>query len=526
MKKHQKEDLRTRRDFLRQSACASLGVTGLVNALAQMRLMTAAMAQAPGNGSYKALVCLFLNGGHDSNNLLVPSGDPTSDGLRADYQTGRGVLALDRTTLAPLNVPATTKTFDRHHSGVFHPMGAHPNAAALATLFNEGKLAFLSNVGTLSFPVANRTEYLSGAIPLPPQLFSHSDQQTQWQSSVSDKPFTSGWGGRAADLLNSSYNSSGSSKVSMSISLAGINSFQVGTSGQVTQYVVNSTGTVPLSGFSNISDTTDNNPYDGAILSGGAYDLNRDQGKRLKAFEDIMKLTHSNLHEEEYNRIVARARATEGTVGAALTAAAATGVNFDNIFTTAGATTSLGSQLKMISKLIAGRNVLGNNRQIFFCQVGGYDTHQTLLTSHGNLVTELNNSLKAFHDTLQALGVWNDVVTFTASDFNRTLTANNTDATKAGSDHGWGGHALVMGGAVHGGDIYGHFPSLKTGAVTGSLDAGSSRGRWIPGTSVDQYSSVLTSWMGAGTNEIAAIFPNLGRFDNPFTQSSANLGFL
>ena len=307
----------------------------------------------------------------------------------------------------------------------------------------------------------------------------------------------------------------------MSISLAGINSFQVGTSGQVTQYVVNSSGTVPLSGFN--SSNSDNNPYDLALDANGVY-KNSDQARRLKAFEDIMKLTHSNLHEEEYNRIVARARATEGTVGAALTAAAATGVNFDALFT--GTTASLGGQLKMIAKLIAGRNVLGNNRQIFFCQVGGYDTHQTLLTSHGNLVTELSNGLKAFHDTLQALGVWNDVVTFTASDFNRTFTANNTDATKAGSDHGWGGHAVVMGGAVHGRDIYGHFPSLKTGAVTGSLDAGSSRGRWIPGTSVDQYSSVLTSWMGAGSNEIGAIFPNLGRFDNPFTQSSANLAFL
>jgi uncharacterized protein (DUF1501 family) len=525
MKKHQKEDLRTRRDFLRQSACASLGVTGLVNALAQMRLMTAAMAQGPGGGGYKALVCLFLNGGHDSNNLLVPSGDPASDSLRAEYQTGRGVLALDRATLVPLNVPPTTKAFNLHHGGIVRAMGAHPNAPAIGSLFNEGKLAFISNVGTLAVPVANRTEYLSGSIPLPPQLFSHSDQQTQWQSSVSDRPFTSGWGGRAADLLNSSYNSSGSSKVSMSISLAGINSFQVGTSGQVTQYVVNSSGTVPLSGFSDTSDATDNNPYDGALNSDASY-RTTDKGKRLKAFEDIMKLTHSNLHEEEYNRVVDRARATEGTIGAALTAAAATNVDFNLIFNTAGATTSLGNQLKMIAKLIAGRNVLGNNRQIFFCQVGGYDTHQTLLTSHGNLVTELNNSLKAFHDTLQALNVWDEVVTFTASDFNRTLTANNTDATKAGSDHGWGGHALVMGGAVHGGDLYGHFPTLKTGAVSGSLDAGSSRGRWIPGTSVDQYSSVLTSWMGAGSNEIGAIFPNLGRFDNPFSQSSANLAFL
>lgn len=520
MKPHKKEELRTRRDFLRQSACASLGVTGLVNALAQMRLMTAAMAQGVPDTGYKALVCLFLNGGHDSNNLLVPSGDATVDPLRADYVTGRGVLALDSAALHALNVPTTTRTFARHHGGVFHPLGAHPEAGALATLFNEGKLAFLSNVGTLAYPVASRTEYLGGKIPLPVQLFSHSDQQTQWQSSVSDKPFTSGWGGRAAELLQASYNGS-ASKVSMSISLAGVNSFQVGTSGQVTQYVVQSSGTVPLSGFSSGSD-----PYGGAIdAATGAYKTS-DAGKRLKAFEDIMRLTHANLHEEEYNRIVARARATEGVVGAALTAAAASGVDFDGLFTTAGATTSLGGQLKMIAKLIAGRTALGNTRQIFFCQVGGYDTHQTLLTSHGNLVRELSNSLKAFHDTLTALGVWDNVVTFTASDFNRTLTPNNTDATKAGSDHAWGGHAVVMGGAVNGGDVYGHFPTLKTGSVTGSIDAGSSRGRWIPGTSVDQYSSVLARWMGAGTSELEAIFPNLGRFDDPFAVATANLGFL
>ncbi|BCU76834.1 DUF1501 domain-containing protein [Luteolibacter sp. LG18] len=522
MKQHKKDELRTRRDFIRQSACASLGVTGLVNALAQMRLMTAAMAQGTGGTGYKALVCLFLNGGHDSNNLLVPAGDPASDSVRSDYETGRGVLALPRATLQPLSVPATTKAFTKYYGSALPPMGLHPNLADLATLFNDDKLAVLCNVGTLAYPVASRTAYSSGQVPLPTQLYSHSDQQTQWQSSVSDKPFTSGWGGRAADLLNASYNAT-NSKVSMSVSLAGINSFQVGTSGQVTQYVVQSTGTVPLSGFSSVSDTTDNDPYDGAINASG-YRLDRDQGRRLKAFEDIMRLTHANLHEEEYNRVVARARATEGTIGAALTAAAASGVNFDTMFT--NATTSLGQQLKMIAKLIAGRTALGNDRQIFFCQVGGYDTHQTLLASHGNLMSELNNSLKAFHDTLVALGVWDNVVTFTASDFNRTFTANNTDSTKAGSDHAWGGHALVMGGAVHGGDLYGHFPSLKTGTATGSIDAGSTRGRWIPSTSVDQYSSVLASWMGAGSSELAAIFPNLGRFDDPFAVSSANLAFL
>lgn len=522
MKAHQKEDLRTRRDFLRQSACASLGVTGLVNALAQMRLMTAAMAQDIPDTGYKALVCLFLNGGHDSNNLLVPIGEAIPGSLRADYEAGRGVLKLDRTSLHPLQLPESTKAFSRHHQNLVQPMGVHAEAAAIADLFNAGKLAFISNVGTLAYPVPSRAAYNNSQVPLPLQLYSHSDQQSQWQSSVSDKPFSSGWGGRAAELLNASHNS-GTSKVSMSISLAGLNSFQVGTSGQITQYVVQSSGTVPFSGFDSV--TNDNNPYDGALNSDGSYRIT-DAGKRLQAFENIMRLTHSNLHEEEYSRIVMRARATEGLVGAAITSAATSGVDFNAIFNAAGATTSLGEQLKMVAKLIAGRTALGNTRQIFFCQVGGYDTHQTLLSSHANLVKELSNSLKAFHDSLQALNVWNDVVTFTASDFNRTFTPNNSDIAKAGSDHAWGGHAMVMGGDVRGGDLYGQFPSMKLGAAEGSIDAGTSlRGRWIPDISVDQYSSVLTRWMGAGSSEIDAMFPNLNRFDNALT-SSANLDFL
>lgn len=513
MKKHQKEDLVRRRDFIRQSACASLGVTGLVNALAQMRLVTAAMAQAPSTPDYKALVCLFLNGGHDSNNLLVPAGPASSGSLRADYVNGRGVLALPSAGLNLLTLPAETKAFQRHHAGVSAPLGLHPQATDLAALFNQKKLAVIANVGTLAFPVSSRAEYESGNIPLPPQLFSHSDQQTQWQSSIPDRAFSSGWGGRAADLLNSSYNA-GTSKVSMSISLAGVNSFQVGTNGQVTQYAINDEGTVPLSGFGA--------EYADALNPNGSY-KNSPAGVRLKAFEDIMRLTHGNLHEEEYNRVVVRARAAEGTVGAAITAAAATGVDFEMPF--ANATTSLGNQLKMIAKLIAGRNVLGNNRQIFFCQIGGFDTHQTLLTSHGELITELNNSLSAFATTLQALGVWDNVTTFTASDFNRTLTPNNTDPDKAGSDHAWGSHAIVLGGAVKGGDVYGHFPSLKTGAAAGSIDAGTNRGRWIPSTSVDQYSSKLAKWFGASSTDLEAIFPNLPRFDDPAV-SSANLAFL
>lgn len=525
MKKHQRQELATRREFVRQSACAALGVTGLVNTLAQLRLISAAMAQS-GPSGYKALVCLFLNGGNDSNNLLVPSGDPVTDSLRADYQTGRGILALDRSSLAALNVPPTTNCFDAYHGGVAHPLGVHPNAAKLAPLFNAGELAFVSNVGTLAYPIPTRNDYLNGLVPVPPQLFSHSDQQVQWQSSIPDKPFASGWGGRAADLLHGSYNAPGS-KVSMSISLAGINSFQIGTSGEVQQYVVGTSGATSLSGYgSNYSSAlATNSTWENPIYQ------NTDAGKRLQAFESIVRLAHENLLENEYNQIVIRSRLAEGIIGAALTEAAASGVDFDGIFNTefnvagGGTVTSLGLQMKMIARLIAGHNALGNSRQIFFCQVGGYDTHQTMLASHANLMSELGNALKAFRECLVALGAFGDVVTFTASDFNRTLTPNGTD-TNAGSDHAWGGNAIVMGGAVRGGDIYGHLPSLKTGSQAGSIDAHTNRGRWIPSVSVDQYSAVLAKWLGAGSSEIEAIFPNLPRFDDPFTSSAPNLGFL
>ena len=199
-----------RREFFRQSACAALGVTGLVNMLANLRLMGVAMAQNPGS-EYKAIVCLFLNGGNDSTNMLVPK----SGQLRIDYDLHRGILAVPASSLHEVFPENETREF-----------GLHPQCDELAALFNAGDLAFVNNVGTLSYPIETREEYLQGLVPVPPQLFSHSDQQVQWQSSVPDKPFTSGWGGRIADLLHATVNPG--SDVSMSISLNGKNNFQVG----------------------------------------------------------------------------------------------------------------------------------------------------------------------------------------------------------------------------------------------------------------------------------------------------------
>ena len=492
-----KQDGVSRRNFLRQSACAALGVTGLVNTLANLRLMSAAMAVGPPAQDYKALVCIFLNGGNDSNNMLVPR----SGEQRDNYDAARGVLALPAGGLHRIYPLNDTQDY-----------GLHPQCKELADLFNQRKMAFVGNVGSLSYPIANRDEYLNGLVPVPPQLFSHSDQQVQWQSSIPDKPFQTGWGGRAADLLHSSYNAS--SNVSMSISLNGINNFQIGTSGDTAQYIIKPTAFTTLSGFGT--------NYSSALNGDGTY-KDSNAGWRLKAMEEIMRLTHENLLEDAYADILDRARSSEAIIGTAFTAAAAAestgGFTLDDIFTNNNANSKLGDQLKQIARLIAGRDALGNNRQIFFCRVGGYDTHQNQLASHDPLMDELNHAMKAFYDATQALGVGSEVTTFTASDFNRTFTPNRSDA-QAGADHAWGGHVMVMGDAVQGGKIYGYYPELIVGD---NLDVGNNRGRWIPTTAVDQYGTVLTKWLGADSSAIEAIFPNLGRFDDPCTVASANM---
>lgn len=503
MKSLDQELLSTRRHFLRQSACASLGMIGVVNTLAHLKLVNAALAQTSALTDYKALVVLFLFGGNDSNNMLIPRiGHPAY----ADYKAHRNILRIldsadpEYVAGGPASIPITTT------AGKY---GVHPSMQPVADLFNAGDLAFVANVGSLSYPIT-RDEYLAGNVPVPPQLFSHADQQVQWQSSVPDRPFSTGWGGRAADLLLAGGFAAG--QVSMSITIAGINSLQVGD--DVVQYSVTPNGAISLSGY-NAGGTA----YGAALNADGSYKTST-QGRRLKIFEDIMHYTHQHLLEEGYTEVVRRARASEALIGGALTGAEATGVDFDTIFT--NAQTSLGDQLKMIAKLIAGRESLGNRRQIFFCSAGGYDTHQDQLDAHGNLMGELATSLKAFRDALVALGVHDRVLTVTHSDFTRTLTPNGTDPATSGSDHGWGGHQLVMGGPVNGGTIFGAFPSLKVG---NDQDVDRNRGRWIPTTAVDQYAAVAARWLGVENSALPAIFPNIGRFANPFG-GTANLGFV
>ncbi len=338
-----------------------------------------------------------------------------------------------------------------------------------------------------------------------------------------------------ADLLDPALNS-GEGRASISISIAGVNSFQTSATGATAPYVLGAGGVASLAGYgSNYANAV----FNPEVLFQSSNYRNNERGRRLQAFEQAALLSQSVLLEDAYRSVLVNARRTEGQVGTALAVTeSGAGTTLDGFFNDAFAGSGLDvnntftQQLKLVARLIAGRQALGNNRQIFFVQQGGYDTHVSQIptanpatTGHTGLIHTLSRSLKAFSDALKFLGMWDNVVTFTASDFTRTFTPNRADAT-AGSDHGWGGHALVLGGPVQGGRLYGQFPLLKFGDAPGSMDATGNRGRWIPSTAVDQYAAMLGRWFGVDAAHLPLIFPNLGRFDDPFTRTAANLGFL
>jgi uncharacterized protein (DUF1501 family) len=557
-----------RRDFLVQSTCAGLGITSMVNTLAQLKLVGSAAASA-GVDDYKALVCVFLNGGADQNNLLIPGG--TSSPARAAYNSGRGVLAIANAdfdniqyaqgsgtvSLSSRINPGNT-TYDPSSGYTGGNMALHPGAAPLAEMFNLGELAVISNIGTLVQPGITRANFSSmPPSSKPPQLFSHSDQQVQWQSSLPDRPFTSGWGGRVADILAAG----NTGELSLTVSINGVNSFQVGITEQ--PYIMGTGGVSSFTGFgspytSALRNSTLKpdfaNPASPAAgrygpmaavdgdsdpLSGTNYQHNN-AGWRFRALEQMLAMSHQSLFDATYVGTPRNARITEGLVGEALAATVDPngGTTIDSFFNQqfpAGifnpAVPQFADQLKMVARLIRGRTPLQNTRQIFFVQLGGWDTHTSQIPNanvnagHYGLVNQMSRALKAFRDTMVASGDWGKVTVFTASDFNRTFTPNKNDNT-GGSDHAWGGHMMVMGGAVNGGNIYGRFPELT---INGGIDVTGNRGRWIPSTAVDQYAAVLAKWFGVADADIPAVFPNLNRFTlngsyNPL--QSFNMNFM
>lgn len=449
----------TRRRFLGQASCAAVSAVPMLNTLLNLKLAGSVAAAEPGPGEYRALVCLFLGGGNDSFNMLVPRDGTAYD----DYALTRGDLALAKPSLLPIN-PLDGASLP--------PLGLHPSIPELQQLFEQEDAAFVANVGTLVEPTT-KAAYYAGTANLPLGLFSHSDQIEQWQTSLPDTRTGVGWAGRMADLLN---DLNGNTKVSMNISLSGSNVWQTGLN--VFEYAITSNGAVGLQGYNPVF--TNNNDV---------------MQIRSAAVDSQLAQLYSNLFAQTF------AKAKRDAVEAYEIFSAATSDDLppEAVFPN----TSVANAFKMIAKVIAGRDALGVTRQTFFVQFGGWDHHDEVLVNQQQMLPVVSQAIGAFYNALVLLGMQDQVTVFTASDFGRTLTSNGQ-----GSDHAWGGNQVVVGGAVNGRRIYGAYPGLHLNG--NPYDVG--RGRLIPTTSVDEFFAELALWLGVSKASLPLVLPNIDRF--------------
>ncbi len=411
-----------------------------------------AMAQSSAN--YRALVCVFLFGGNDSNNTVIPMDDSSFQA----YTSIRGSLALSASEL--------TRTV---YSVSNAPFAFHGMLAELASMFSSKELAVVANTGSLVQPLT-RSQYQGSQAPIPLNLFSHSDQQLQWQTAMAQGNSPTGWAGRVADYLVSQ--KINSSNFPAFLSVAG-NALE----GQ-------GVSTLPV-----------------AIAPGQSLTLKAAGGaaasaSRLNPLTTLLTSDNGLSLVQAANNTMSNSMADAAALQAALAKTTALKTQFPN--------TNLGSQLQQVAQIIQVQSYLGMNRQIFFCSLGGFDTHAGELETHNNLYPQLSQALAAFYSATEELGMADNVTTFTESDFSRTFQPTTTD----GSDHAWGSHHLVLGGAVRGGQIYGEFPAFE---LAGPNDT-DTRGRWIPTTSVDQYGATLCSWFGIPDSALATVFPNFANF--------------
>jgi uncharacterized protein (DUF1501 family) len=439
----------TRRQFLGRAAT----VSALAGTPFAANLLAFGAASAQQASEYKALVCIFLAGGNDQSNTIVPVSTAEYDA----YARSRGALALSSAQLLPIS-PASWNG---------PALSMNPSMVGLKALFDSGKVACLANAGTLCAPTT-RAQYLNASVKLPFQLFSHSDQAGAWQTGLPDRPSATGWLGRMGDMTASAFNAG--SSVSIAMSVAGNTTILAGD--RTIQYQVTTQGAVRVSALGNLG---------GSAAAGDALRSLTTGGRG------------GSLLENELNRVSARAIGAESVVTASLSS-----VNL----TTAFPNTGVGNQLKMVAQLIGARAGLTHKRQIFFVQAGGYDFHSNLIGAQSDRLKELSDAMAAFYQATVALGVSRNVTSFTASDFGRALQSNGQ-----GSDHGWGAHHFIMGDAVIGNRIYGKFPSV---VLNGPEDAG--QGRLVPSTSVDEYVATLASWFGVSPGNLSTVVPNIGRF--------------
>ena len=470
----------TRRDFLRKSACAAGGMA-LASSIDTFSIVHALTPQAATD--YKALVCVFLNGGNDGNNMLVSLDqyDGPAGSLVEGYSNVRNAagLAIPKANLLPLT-PASGGSY-----------GFHPNMPQMQSLFSQGKLAVLCNMGPLVEPLT-RTTYQNGTGKKPLQLFSHSDQQGLFQTAIASTASQTGWGGRLADKTNGL---NGSATFPSNVSIAGINLLLSGA--DIRQLAIPDAGT----SLANVLDLN---------MSGSSSE----QASRLASFNELRTL------DNNFKLVKASSDIRTGS----LQTDAALSVVGSSTLTTVFPNTSLGRQLKQVALLIkvctdpsAGINM---KRQIFFTQLGGFDTHSGEISGQANLLAQLNGAISAFFAATVELGIQDKVVTFTMSDFGRTFQPAGASTSGVGSDHAWGNHHLIVGGPVLGGTFYGTYPTLRLGGPDDTDGGSNPRGRWIPTTSVEQYAATLANWYGLSSADMPAVFPLIDRF------ATSNLGFL
>ena len=438
-----------RREFLKQTSLASAVFAATPGV---------AYSQVVGGGGpfndYKALVCVFLFGGNDSFNLIVPR----SNAEYNVYAQARQNLAVAQNDLLPIT-PAIPDVVD---------YGLHPSAGGLQTLFQSGAAAFVSNVGPLIEPTT-KDQFFNRSVALPPQLFSHNDQQDQWQSLKGNAQSNTGWAGRMADLIRTSV---AGQQMATNASLFGNNLLQ--SADETIAYVMGPGGPLQFEGF----PTDPNDPF---------YE------QRL-AFQRILDADHASIYERGFADIQRRAIASADTVSAAIASADSLQTVFPQ--------SQLGQQLETVAKLIAVRDQLSMQRQIFFVAAGGFDSHDNQNEDQPGLLGGISDGIKAFYDATVELQVSDSVTTFTQSDFGRTLTSNGD-----GTDHAWGGNQLVVGDAVFGQRMYGSYPLL---AIGGPEDVGG--GRMIPSTSADQFAATLAKWFGIGDADLPIVAPHIDNF--------------